>query len=162
MLRGASSFTALHQLFPDDVVTLEERIRFIMGLEHLLDDTHIIHGDLGHWNMIWDGTCIYVIDFGECRLGDCHFDLAAVISCILSHSTNQLDFRRRFFLFKEAYEQNNQTVDLKKLRVCLYLWLLRGALASIIYIKDGQKQQETFTKFCFEISRVEKFYNGLG
>jgi Ser/Thr protein kinase RdoA (MazF antagonist) len=39
-----------------------------------------IHGDLGKWNLLFCGQNIYVIDFGEVRRGNNHFDIAAVFT----------------------------------------------------------------------------------
>ena len=47
--------------------------------------SQVIHGDMGLWNLLLDpnGT-IWVIDFGEARMGDPYFDIASLL-CGLLH-----------------------------------------------------------------------------
>lgn len=49
-------------------------------------DPQLIHGDLGLWNMLEQDGEITVIDFGEARLGDPYFDLAAALGGVINHS----------------------------------------------------------------------------
>lgn len=46
------------------------------------EEQSIIHGDLGSWNFIYNGTKMSFIDFGEVRLGSPWFDIAAVVESL--------------------------------------------------------------------------------
>ncbi|WCF05747.1 aminoglycoside phosphotransferase family protein [Paenibacillus thiaminolyticus] len=79
---------------------LEEPVERCLGYAEKMSG--YIHGDLGAWNLLLRKGRIYIIDFGEVRLGDSHFDAAALVSTAPGHASveeavNQLeDFCRGY------------------------------------------------------------------
>ncbi len=147
-------------LFPEGKTTMEERVEYISELEKQLSQNQVIHGDLGSWNMLFNGDKIHIIDFGECRTGDVHFDLAALTCSILAKCDNRDRFLRNFAKLLNSYEEIADPVDLRKLTICVYLWLLRGVLASIADIQDPSKAEKICQHFTSELLRF-KFFTKL-
>ncbi len=154
LLHQAMSMPLPEGLFPNDINTQHEQERFIQKMEGELSKSEIVHGDLGNWNMLWDGNRIYIIDFGESKAGDYYFDLAAVTCSILSSCTDQTAFLHRISLFSTTYEEYFRPIDFGKLHVCVYLWLLCGALASAA-IPNQELRVRSIHRFAREIMRYK-------
>ncbi|MDU5144462.1 MAG: phosphotransferase [Paenibacillus dendritiformis] len=71
--------------------------------------TGYIHGDLGAWNLLRRKGRIYIIDFGEARLGDRHFDAAAALVSTASDNASVEETVTRLENFRRGYEGNAQT-----------------------------------------------------
>ncbi len=86
-----------------------------------------IHGDLGKWNLIFGAAGIRIIDFGEARRGDPHFDLAALLTSTLKVSDTQA--RRHLSACIEAYTLQIDGFRTEALAAQIRLWNVRGAAA---------------------------------
>ncbi len=149
-------------LFPENVTTMVERAHYIQKLEKALSEDQIIHGDLGVWNMLWNGECVHIIDFGECRTGDIHFDLAALICSMLSKCKDAECFSHNLSQVLDTYEGIAGSVDMRKLHISVYLWLLRGALASAVYTHDCTKRKFLCQHFANELIRYRHYTDNEG
>jgi homoserine kinase type II len=88
-------------------------------------DKQVIHGDLGPWNLLMqDSGELFVIDFGEARLGDPYFDLASALAGLINHAPAPL----RTHVADEFLSQCRALIslDLPRLRQQLRLWAWRG------------------------------------
>ncbi|GGE60345.1 phosphotransferase [Priestia taiwanensis] len=109
------------------------------GLYHIVekclayeeDDTGYIHGDLGKWNLLFYGQDIYIIDFGEVRKGNQHFDLAAVITSTIDWQSNDSWMIHALQQFQRGY----QGINWRMLKEQIDVWLIRGIVA--MFIQDG-------------------------
>lgn len=84
----------------------------------------IIHGDLGSWNLIKNDKNILVIDFGEVRLGNPYFDLAAVTESL---KLNQSEGKQ--LLIGYGHHDENSFSYFSNMR---RKWVLRGILFSSV------------------------------
>lgn len=89
-----------------------------------------IHGDLGIWNFIQTEDRAVIIDFGECRRGSIYFDLAAVVTSLLSREDSKEQKRVYFDIFEKVYEEHYQKICREKLLEFIQLWYLRGLFAN--------------------------------
>lgn len=87
-------------------------------------DRQVIHGDLGLWNMLDDGSVIRVIDFGEARTGDPYFDLASALAGLINHSSPEN--RKRNAAEFLAVCRDYMALDMERLTSQIYLWVWRG------------------------------------
>lgn len=83
--------------------------------------SQVIHGDLGPWNLLLDEGAVFVIDFGEARMGDAYFDLASLLGGLLNHTPEPL----RPAVLEEFLAAAGQ-VDHSRLLAQLRLWVWRG------------------------------------
>ncbi|MFL1673082.1 aminoglycoside phosphotransferase family protein [Paenibacillus dendritiformis] len=74
--------------------------------------TGYIHGDLGAWNLLLRKGRIYIIDFGEVRLGDRHFDAAAAIVSTAGGHASVEEAVTRLEDFCRGYSANAEPLDL--------------------------------------------------
>ncbi len=107
----------------------------------------VIHGDLGSWNMLWNGERIFFIDFGECRLGDSYTDIAAVTASILRAASDKEELCQGMDIFMDCYQKNYRTLEKGKLQNSLWLWLLCGALAVCISISDPMQREKRIRQY---------------
>ena len=89
-----------------------------------------IHGDLGIWNFIQTEDRAVIIDFGECRRGSIYFDLAAVVTSLLSREDSKEQKEVYFDIFEKVYEEYYQKICREKLLEFIQLWYLRGLFAN--------------------------------
>lgn len=135
--------------------TPEEMRAHILTVETALDSGQIIHGDLGNWNMLWDGTHIFFIDFTECHLGDFYTDIAAVSASILRAAPDSETLAENLTLFQNTYAHFFRPIDTAKLRGALWLWLLRGAMAACIYLQDAGQKEHALRQFVSDWQKYE-------
>lgn len=91
-----------------------------------------IHGDLGKWNLLRDENNIYIIDFGEVRKGNNHFDISAVISSTLDWNMEDEKIIASLNDFRNGYIANFEQFNWSILRENLTLWFTRGIIALLI------------------------------
>lgn len=120
------------------------------------DKQQWIHGDLGTWNLLYDERKITVIDFGECRKGSIYFDVAAVITSLLSsvRDTNIID--DYIDLFVREYSKYNVLLDRNLLSKYIVLWFVRGILANILEENYQRgKSEKAIDYFAKQIKKYE-------
>lgn len=93
--------------------------------------TGYIHGDLGSWNLLLRKGRIYIIDFGEVRLGDRHFDAAAALVSTAGGQASVEEAVTRLEDFCRGYAANPEPLDLDRLREQIHLWIVRGSVAVV-------------------------------
>lgn len=96
------------------------------------DQTQWIHGDLGTWNLLCDDKKIKVIDFGECRKGSIYFDIAAVITSLLSNMEDTESINKYMNIFVQTYSKYNISLDRNLLAKYFQLWFVRGILTNTL------------------------------
>ncbi|MEK3731884.1 phosphotransferase [Paenibacillus sp. FSL M8-0334] len=96
------------------------------------DNNCYIHGDLGIWNLLFNHNKMYIIDFGEVRKGNHHFDISAAISSALDWNQEDkimaslTDFRNGYSSIFEPFHWN-------VLKENFNLWFTRGMMALLIH-----------------------------
>lgn len=113
----------------------------------------IIHADLGIWNLINSEEKYVVIDFGETRTGDPHFDIAAVLVSIFLSFQDMIS-SDHIRLFIAGYEKSGCTVDLNLLTDNIRLWNLRGILAYGLKLNDREKAKTMAYQVLRQESRI--------
>lgn len=101
-------------------------------LQYKHDMNCYIHGDLGKWNLLFNHQDIYIIDYGELRKGNHHFDVSAVISSTLDWSNRVDKLIASITEFKDGYNSNVALFDWEVLKENLTLWFTRGMIALLI------------------------------
>lgn len=100
-------------------------------MEYKSKNNTMIHGDLGVWNMLFTKECIHVIDMGEVRRGNHHFDLAAALTSTIPSSVNVRELDTIVADFERGYGHGNIVLNRKSLYQQIHVWMLRGCLAVI-------------------------------
>lgn len=90
-------------------------------------DGQWIHADLGVWNVVWDATLPFVVDFGEARCSNPLFDAAALTTSWGAYPAPPVAVAT----FANAYRSAGAAWDPEGFEACVRLWLLRGALAAL-------------------------------
>lgn len=115
------------------------KTQLFMLLEECLQYNHTnncyIHGDLGIWNLLFNQSKIYIIDFGEVRKGNNHFDMSATISSTIDWSQGENEIINSLIDFKNGYISNYDTFNWTVLKENFTLWSTRGIIA--LFIKHG-------------------------
>ncbi|MCM3126410.1 MULTISPECIES: phosphotransferase [unclassified Paenibacillus] len=101
-----------------------------------------IHADLGIWNVIFHAASVYIIDFGEARTGDYHFDAAALLTSSIGKAWTDQQAAASIFDFKKGYEQSGLQLDQSVLLENMILWLIRGA--ATVLAEYGETEQTTY------------------
>lgn len=112
-----------------------------------------IHGDLGLWNMLWTTSGLRIIDFGEARLGDGYFDLAASLSSCIQSEPDHALYPLMIEAFLHSYSETYQAIDRTKLSAVIRCWLLRGILA-VISFQAPESWNALITKYLDLISEL--------
>lgn len=149
-----SQYALLTDFFSPDCAAEEMQVQ-IQKIEAALLRDQIIHGDLGSWNMLWDGNSIFFIDFAECRLGDYYMDIAAVVASLLRAAPDNKTLFESMDLFINTYEDCYQPIDLIKLQDVLWLWLLRGAMAVCIYVSKPEQKKAYIQHFYSDFAKYQ-------
>lgn len=114
-------------------------------------DIQVIHGDLGPWNMIDNGHgAIFVIDFGEARMGDPYFDLASALGGIINHTPADL----RQPVCQEFLDE--LAPDRQRLLDQLRLWVWRGLAQWAILAGKGISGARMAARFCNALKWAEE------
>ncbi|WP_440112852.1 phosphotransferase [Paenibacillus sp. QZ-Y1] len=109
--------------------SLEEHTEQCLGYK--AESIAIIHGDLGIWNWLFTKEDIYIIDVGEARRGDIHFDLAAALTSSLSSSVTESELGEIADQLEQGYTQESVSWSRKSLYEQMHVWVVRGLLALI-------------------------------
>lgn len=88
-----------------------------------------IHGDLGKWNLLFNGSQIYLIDFGEVRSGNNHFDVAAVLTSTINWNLTETEILNHLTDFSTGYRLNFNEFSWSSVNENITLWLTRGMIA---------------------------------
>ncbi|MEO2205998.1 phosphotransferase [Paenibacillus pabuli] len=91
----------------------------------------MIHGDLGAWNMLFTKEYIHIIDMGEVRRGNHHFDVAAALTSTIPSSVKERELDIIVADFECGYGHGNAALNRKSLYQQIHVWILRGCLAVI-------------------------------
>lgn len=136
------------------------------AIQRLLQDSLIInlredqpiHGDLGLWNMLWITSGLRIIDFGEARLGDGYFDLAASLSSCIQNEPDHVLYPLMIEAFLNSYGDTYQAIDQPKLWAAIRFWLLRGVLA-VISFQTPESWDALITTYLDLISELNIIFN---
>lgn len=118
-----------YNLAEQEVEQLAVQVEECLAYDH--QSTCYIHGDLGKWNLLFDENSLYIIDFGEVRRGDHHFDLAAVLTSTIDANESEGYMLEKISLFEEGYRHSSLPVCRKELLENIQLWMIRGLVAVI-------------------------------
>ncbi|WP_434749345.1 phosphotransferase [Paenibacillus amylolyticus] len=126
------------------------------GMRYVVRDETVTHGDLGVWNMLFTKQGTFLIDFGEVRRGDSHFDIAAVLTSMISITATENECFSVLKDVMEGYAEAGGLLTKERLYEQIHLWVLRGWLALIRergvtspmveYIEQGMRRVTTFKK----------------
>jgi aminoglycoside phosphotransferase (APT) family kinase protein len=103
----------------------------------------MIHADLGKWNIIYTQAGYRIIDFGEARYGNTHFDLAALLDSSVKWTGEQEDRIGSLHSFIEGYMLYGK-VDADLLLENIHLWIMRGV---VVIIERYSLEQRTL-QYC--------------
>lgn len=98
------------------------------------DRTQMIHGDLGFWNLLNHHGQIYIIDFGEVRMGSHYSDIAALINSFSGKYNFHKDGESLLRPFFDAYLNEHHPLDWGKLIQYIKLWNFKGMVS---YLNSG-------------------------
>lgn len=116
--------------FHSDLVKLIEESRHYNHSQNTY-----IHGDLGKWNILFKAEQSFIIDFGEVRKGNNHFDIAAVLDSTIDWAQSEDDILKALHAFKKGYLTHFNQFSWKTLKESITLWTVRGILA--LFINHG-------------------------
>lgn len=130
------AWASIEPIWPTVAAGLPERWRHASVFARCADlqaevdhggDGQWIHADLGVWNVAWDATLPFVVDFGEARCGNPLFDAAAVLMSWGACPAPPVAVAT----FANAYRSAGAAWGGDGFEACVRLWVLRGALAAI-------------------------------
>lgn len=98
------------------------------------DNSSIIHGDLGVWNLLMNDYKINIIDFGEVRYGDPFFDLAALTESLNLNDTDIINLLH-------GYEDSSDEAS-SRLTAMRKKWKLRGII--FLAVNELKTEQELY------------------
>lgn len=118
-----------------------QTLRQLAARLHPLEDArvHLIHGDLGAWNMLRTQERVAFIDFGEARQGHPYMDIAAAMTSLLSLEQDGTRLASDASLFLDGYASEAGPVKRQLLADYISLWQLRGVLAEMAYRTDADQ-----------------------
>ncbi|RAI91760.1 phosphotransferase family enzyme [Paenibacillus pabuli] len=118
----------------------------------------IIHGDLGIWNLLFTKESLHIIDVGEVRKGDIHFDMAAALTSSIPTSVKEREVGEIVANFEQGYTEEGNSFRRKSLYEQMHMWVIRGLLA-IIREKGMVRQTIPYVQRNLEL--LEKFRHVL-
>ncbi|MFD2630437.1 phosphotransferase [Oceanobacillus kapialis] len=110
---------------------LEVMVEKSIGCQH--ENNCFIHGDLATWNIITNDKNIYIIDFGEVRRENNHFDISALISSFINIEESEEKITTSLTNFREGYIENFAQFDWILLSENLNIWSTRGVIALLVH-----------------------------
>lgn len=72
---------------------------------------------------------IHIIDVGEARRGDIHFDQAAALTSFIPTSVTERELSEIAADFEQGYTQEGNSFSRKSLYEQMHMWVIRGLLA---------------------------------
>ncbi|MBC5636243.1 phosphotransferase [Ornithinibacillus sp. BX22] len=124
-------------------------------------DNCYIHGDLGKWNLLFDKSNIYIIDFGEVRRGNNHFDISAVLSSTINWSLGDEQLFLQVRQFKKGYVSNFQQWNNANLRESFHLWFTRGMVALLAQQGINERTNHAIHFMMKKCTRIETVFKHL-
>lgn len=105
-------------------------------------EKYIIHGDIKKTNMLINEDEVYLIDFGNCYLGNRMIELIRVIMWIFLKDSD-LDFNKISF-FIHCYFKNNDTteIELKNLHLLIRYCLVYNIVKDIYLYENGELNEK--------------------
>jgi len=119
------------------------------------EDTGIIHGDLGIWNMIWASNEIKIIDFGESRMGSYYFDIAGALCSSIKYNESIEKMYELSTAFIYTYSENAFKISISKLLDYIQLWYWRGILSVLNNDQFNDDKKENLIKL--SLDRIHKY-----
>lgn len=141
----------------------ERKNELVAWVEQCLNYEHsincYIHGDLGKWNLLFNQSKIYIIDFGEVRKGNNHFDLSAAISSNLNWSRGENEIISSLTEFRNGYISHFESFDWNVLKENFMLWFTRGIVS--VFTRHGLHERTTnYAKITMErMENIERILN---
>lgn len=131
----------------------------------------IIHSDIKKPNMLVNENSVYLIDFGNCYLGNRMIELIRIIMWIFLKDAN-LDFNKISFFLQSYFKDNNITkIELKNLylliRYCLIynivkdMYLYENGELDEKYIKDNDLKWIAILKDKALLNKVEEEFKNV-
>ncbi|MFR0978645.1 MAG: hypothetical protein ACLSFJ_04140 [Holdemania filiformis] len=108
--------------------------------------------------MLWITSGLRIIDFGEARLGDGYFDLAASLSSCIQNEPDHVLYPLMIEAFLNSYGDTYQAIDQPKLWAAIRFWLLRGVLA-VISFQTPESWDALITTYLDLISELNIIFN---
>ncbi|WP_223068646.1 phosphotransferase [Paenibacillus caui] len=148
--------------------SLAERVQELLSFELSSSNTSScsgdwIHGDLGKWNMLFPRSrkrsSVLLIDFGEARKGNRHFDMAAVLASLLKSCRTDEDWKRRISAFAYGYQSGGKVVDFAELAAYTEFWLIRGAVAVLAHNGTTEASARFVREVMATIDRYKRIYS---
>ncbi|WP_339216936.1 phosphotransferase [Ornithinibacillus sp. FSL M8-0202] len=124
-------------------------------------DNYYIHGDLGKWNLLFDKSNIYIIDFGEVRRGNNHFDISAVLSSTINWSLGDEQLFLQVRQFKNGYGSNFHQWNHAILRESFHLWFTRGMVALLAQQGINERTNHAINFMMKKCTRTETVFKHL-
>ncbi|MFE6169896.1 phosphotransferase [Viridibacillus arvi] len=116
---------SLDNRFPP-VLEMEKKIKELVNRTSI--EKQWIHADLGIWNTLFNKE-LFIIDFGEARIGHPYFDLAAILTSNVPAHYNANEIRHYINRFISCYSKI-ESINLSLLKDFISLWFIRGALTA--------------------------------
>lgn len=126
--------------------------------EYAVRNKSVIHGDLGVWNMLFTKQKTLLIDFGEVRRGDPHFDMAAVLISMIPATTTENECLSMLEDVIRGYAEAGGLLMSEWLYEQIHLWMLRGWLAWIRERGVTSRWCSTLSKACKELPYSKRYY----
>ncbi|MEK4299451.1 phosphotransferase [Oceanobacillus sp. FSL W8-0428] len=133
----------------------------ILNYQH--KDNCYIHADLGKWNLLFNEDDVYIIDFGEARRGNYHFDVAAVIASTIDLNQTSESILKNLVQLEKGYVENHNKINWTSVIENLYLWNIRGMLAFLCFQGKNNQQNSLIIKQVLDrnerlTSLIERFF----
>ncbi|MGE7918997.1 phosphotransferase [Viridibacillus sp. NPDC093762] len=116
---------SLDKRFPP-VLEMEKNITKIVNRTSI--EKQWIHADLGIWNTLFNNE-LFIIDFGEARIGHPYFDLAAILTSNAPTHYTINEIKHYIYRFISCYSKI-ESINLSLLKDFISLWFIRGALTA--------------------------------
>ncbi len=119
-------------------------------LERPLGRVQMIHGDLGLWNLRQSASGrIYVIDFGDARMGSASYDAACALGGLLNHTGEAALWPGLLTDFLAGYAAGHGSpLETAALRLALEHWYWRCILEAVVTARIPEKRRrETLRHF---------------
>ena len=114
-----------------------------------------IHGGLGIWNLLFNNSDIYIIDFGEVRRGNNHLDVSAVLTSTIDWNRTDGVIMNSLKDFRAGYLTNFNDFSWKVLKENFFLWFTRGMIALLVNFGINKDTNEYVEKTIEKLKKIE-------
>lgn len=105
-------------------------------------EKHIIHGDIKKPNMLVNKDKVYLIDFGNCYLGNRMIELIRVIMWLFLKDYD-LDFNKISFFLHSYFKDNDiNEIELKNLHLLIRYCLIYNIVKDIYLYENGELNEK--------------------